>query len=200
MIEFGSLTGEVLENVYVEVKLLHNVRRFCRPIFSFPLIGVASTAWVNKYKNKFLAVVSYESDNIQNAFILGLIPLESNNIPPEGITDNIHLLSEKFRILLSDADNKLILDRLENGKILLGSKSASSPANLADKNAEVLNKLCDKLIDIYNAINAAPTTAGDGGSAFKAAIMLSLATFSSEIAVIKNTDVPETKSANILLE
>lgn len=143
IIELGSLTGEV-EDAYVEVETRMGVKRLCRPMFGFPTMGRPSKNWVTKYKDKFLAIFMYENGNKEKAVMLGLIPIGDNNIPAEGLDDNIVTISEKFRTWYNDKDNKYIIDALSDGEILLGNKDVTEPALLGNKFKTWAETSCEK--------------------------------------------------------
>jgi hypothetical protein len=59
MITIGNFTGEIEDSQYVVVELLNGDTCCCRPCFAFPLIAVPTQDWLDKYKQKYMAVVGF---------------------------------------------------------------------------------------------------------------------------------------------
>lgn len=200
MIELGTFTGELLDDQYVMVKLLSEVVLPCRPIFSHPLISVPTKDWLDEYKDKFQAVVSYEGGFEEKPFLLGLVPLRKNDFPSEGYDKNVYLISKKFRKWMDDANNKYIIESLDNGKIYLIDKNASEPAVLGAKNETALKELADKIDAIYQALSSATTTPQDGGASFKAAVVTALSSGGFPISSSFVNTAKDTKSEKVFLK
>ena len=170
MLELAKLTGEV-KDFHIEVMTKMGTRRFCRPIFAFPLLARPSTAWVNKYKDKFFAAITHEINNPEKVLFIGLVPMESNGLPEEGVDDNVFLLSEKFRLWFNDEENKTVWDSLDGGELLLGDKNATEHALLGDKTIQWLEDLSDQVMDLADqcALITVPTVVGPSGVPINAA-------------------------------
>lgn len=148
--ELGTLTGEV-EDAHVEVETLMSVKRMCKPMFAFPVIAHASKNWVEKYKDKFQALIAYENGNKEKAIMLGLVPIGKGDVlPEEGLEDNVYMISEKFRTWMNDKDNQYVIDTLDDGEILLGNKDVTEHAVLGD----IMQKWLEDYIDKHKEIVA----------------------------------------------
>lgn len=199
MIHLGRFTGEIDEETgYVGVKLMED-SLFARPLMQPPFIAIPDKNWVNKYGKHYMAVVAYEDNVEERPILLGVIPHAKPKFPAEGYDKNYYVISEKFRVLLDDENNNCIVDVLDGGNILLGSKDVTEPAVLGNKNEEVLKKLAQEITNIYTALSSASVFSGDGGAVFKAAVVASLATLSPNMNEIINSGASGTKSKQIKL-
>lgn len=152
MIDIAKITGEVKDE-YVQVITRMGVKRYVKPMFAFPLVARSYKSWITKHKDKFMAVIAFEQDILEKGVMLGLVPLPGNNLPAEGLDDNVIMFSEKHRVWLNDTDNEMVLDLLENGGwIKLGSKDATEHGLLGDKTKKHLEDLCDKAQDMATAV------------------------------------------------
>lgn len=146
MIKIGKFTG-VVEDEYVEVLLDFDVKRLCKPVMPFPIVGRPYPTWITDNKDKFQAVVSFEDEehnDREKALLIGYYPLKNNNFPTEGLDDFWYLYSKFLRMYADEAARKLIFDYLHaNSKVEFG-KGGTEPAILGNKLKAHLDDLCDK--------------------------------------------------------
>lgn len=200
MITIGKFTGEIEDNQLVIVELLNGDVAACRPSFAFPMVAVPTKKWLDKYSDKYMAVVAFVDDYKEKPLLIGMRPLMDINFPTEGYENNYLILSEQFRLWFNDDDKKLIADVLNDGKILLGNKDVTEPGVLGNKNEAVLKKLAQELINVYNALSSAVIIPNDGGASLKSTMLGSLGTLISNMQGIINNDAPGTKSDTVKLK
>lgn len=204
MIEIGTFTGELSDEKYVGVKLLHGEEIFACPVFAFPLIAVVTQEWLDGVSDKYMAVVGYQDDLREKPLLIGLKPLKNSNFPSEGYEHNYYLYSKYFRIRLDDQNKKCIVDCLDNNAmIMLGDQNVTEPGVLGDKNAEALKTLAKAILDfIQNVANAVPTPQ-DGGASLKAQILSASAPIITTLNLFKTAttgDADKTKAKNVKLK
>ena len=181
MVTTAKMTGVVKEDILVEVVDMFGVTRYCQPIFAFPVIGIPYQDWVDTYKDKFLAVITFQDDgdpeDMQRALMMGMVPLKENQTPTEGLDKHIMMLSKNFRLWFNDADVEFVIDNLNSGKIKFGNKNVTEPLMLGDKTKDWLSDLCDKAHDISTQAAAitVPTSVGTSGPPVNAAQFTQLA-------------------------
>lgn len=164
MILLGRFTGEVVEDM-VEVELKFNVTRLCTPVFAFPLFGQPHKEWIDKYKDKFMAVIAFEEENnMEKPLLIGLKPLKNNSLPAEGLDQMTYLMSTNFRVWMNDKDNELVIDVLNGGKVKLGDKNVTEHAMLGDKTATFLNDIIDLMKDLCDKVAAITVSTAVGPS------------------------------------
>jgi hypothetical protein len=148
MIEVGKFTGDIdAATGYIFIQLSDGGLALARPGMAFPLVGVPTKSWLAKYKDRYLAIVSYLDDNPRYPVLLTMIPA-SGKIPAEGYEDHVFLLSEKFRLWLNDSDNQAIIEAYNSGVIHLGGKDSKESAILGDKMKSFLEKFIDEVAKI----------------------------------------------------
>lgn len=145
MIDYGKFTGEMHEG-YVEIQMPTEIL-YARPVFAFPLIATITEEWLAEYKDNFLAVVDYIRDASEKPLLVGLMAIPDKNFPEEG-EKNYFIITKKFRAWINDADNKFIVDALDNGEILLGNKDVTEPVLLGDKWKSLMDDLLDALAQL----------------------------------------------------
>jgi len=154
MVTTAKLTGVLHDGVLIEVIDVFGVTRYAQPIFAFPMTGVPYQDWVDTYKDKFLAVITFQDDgdpeDKQRCLMMGMVPLKDNQTPQEGLEGHIMLLAKNFRIWMNDVDNEMVLDNLNGGKIKFGSDLADEPVMLGDTTKQWLEDVCDKAKSLCN--------------------------------------------------
>lgn len=153
----ARLTGNLLEG-NVEVELLYGVTTYARPAFPFPFFAVPSPAWLEKYKDKFLALLTCENGVTERLLWIGVVPLEGIELQPEGLEGTYYLLTDKYRVIIDDNKNELAIDVMDKGKLLLGSQKSQEPGVLGKELATLLGKLIDEITKITVPTNVGPST------------------------------------------
>lgn len=182
MVTTARITGVIKDGYLIEVVDMFKVTRYCQPIFAFPVVGIPYQDWVTTYKDKFLAVITFQDDgdpeDMQRALMMGILPLVDNQTPSEGLEGHIMMLAKSFRIWINDVDNELVLDILQAGKIKLGDKTVTEPLMLGNKTKSWLEDICDKAKDACTQAAAitVPTPAGTSGTPINNAQFTQLAT------------------------
>lgn len=164
MIELAKLTGNIVDNM-VEVDIGRDVIRLCTPVFAFPLIAMPYKEWLTAYKDKFLAIISYQEGNMEKPLFLGLKPILDNNFPVETFDQNAFIVSKEFRVWINDKDKKITIDIIGSGKIMLGNKDVTEHAVLGDTAKDWLKDISDKLADLCLEVSkiTVPTPSGPSG-------------------------------------
>lgn len=168
----AKLTGKVSDDGLVQVEMQFGVKRYCVPVFSFPLLAQPYQEWIDEHKDKFLAIVGFEDGNMEKPLLFGMRPTKNNGVPAEGLDKKVYLLSTKFRVWLNDEDNEAVIDVLDGGKIKLGDKSVTEHGVLGDKLKKWLedfsdeaSSACEKAaqIQVVTAVgtSSVPTNAAD---------------------------------------
>jgi len=167
MVTTAKITGVIKDDFLIEVVDMFGVTRYVQPIFAFPLTAIPYQDWVNEYKDKFLAVITFQDDgnseDMQRGLMMGMVPLKNNQTPQEGLDGQIMLLAKNFRIWLNDTDNELVLDNLNNGKIKFGNTLADEPLMLGDTTKQWLNDFASKVKDLGNATSQITVTCPPSG-------------------------------------
>ena len=173
MLVLGRLTGEVQDEL-IEVELQFGMKRFCKPVFAFPLIAAPYTDWVTEYKDKYMGLVGFannkKGDNLEEALLMGIIPLKDNQTPVETLDQgNVFIMTKNFRLWVDDTGNKYIVDVLNAGEILLGDKNVTEKAMLGDTTVQMLSDIITQILAITVA-----TPAGTSGPPLNAAAFSAL--------------------------
>jgi hypothetical protein len=199
MVTTARITGVIKEGYLIEVVDMFSTLRYCQPMFAFPTVGIPYQDWVDTYKDKFLAVITFQDDgdpeDMQRALMMGMVPLVDNQTPAEGLEGHIMMLAKHFRIWMNDVDKELVLDNLNAGKIKFGNKNVTEPLMLGDKTKSWLEDICDKAKDTctYAAAITVPTPAGTSGPPVNAAQFTQLATdfaaLKTQISTLLSTKV-----------
>jgi hypothetical protein len=145
MITRATLTGEVKDDFYVQVVTLQGVHMWATPAFSFPVMGMPTKEWVNKYKKGFLALVDFVDDRRTMPVFIGLIPNTSGKIPSETVNGNTFILTEKFRLRINDKDNYCLIDSLDDGEILFGDEKVSEPLILGNSWKDFMDSFIEEI-------------------------------------------------------
>jgi len=121
--------------------------------------------------------------------------------------DNSFVNIVNNEILVNNGDRVL---HVKNGMISLGKPNSSDePATLGDKNAETLNSICDKIMELTAQISALATAQSTVSASVPylaplipaySAIIGSLQSITSGIAQIKSVSIPRTKSTKVTLD
>jgi hypothetical protein len=169
MAEKAIFTGNVLDD-FVEVKMRYNMIRYAKPVYTFPLVAIPTQAWLDKYGDNYWAMVDYDRGNEQDLILVGMLPKEGKNFPPEGLDGKYYFYTEKFRIFIDDVANTYSIESNETGGVInLGTKEATIKAVLGDT---LVSKL-DTLIDL---LKAAKVNTAIGPQPFMADTQLQLST------------------------
>lgn len=177
----AKMTGVLKDGYLVEVEDMFKVKRYAQPVFAFPMTAAPYQDWIDTYKDKFLAVITFENDgndeDEQRALMIGITPLVNNQTPSEGLEGHIMVLSKNYRQWINDATNEYVIDVLNNGKIKFGDKNVTEPVLLGNKTKTLLEDLCDKATDACTAAAqiTVPTPAGTSGPPINAASFTQLA-------------------------
>ena len=136
MIEFGKLTGETYKNMF-KVKLRTSETLYA-PIC---VMGIGtpqpSTAWVLSNKDKFLVLLTYEKDILNNPMIIGFYPVK-------GADSSTYDLFER----LLESMQKLV-DQLSKAKVT----TQLGPQQFLPDTLLVLEQIKVSLNEIKNQIN-----------------------------------------------
>lgn len=144
MMELVKLTGKVKDGLYVEVEMLFSVKRWAKPVHGFPFLGMPTQKWVDKYKNTYMGVVS-EYGKKSTLLLMGVVATDNGKTPSETLNGNTFVLTEKFRIWIDDNNNKLTIDTLDEGEILLGNDKVSEPVLLGKKTRDFLEEFISEV-------------------------------------------------------
>lgn len=149
------LTGGILDG-HIEVKMRYDMIRYARPCFAMPVLSIPTENWIAKYGPKFWGFVTFDQGKEEDLILIGIVPLDDNNFPAEGLIDRHYFYSEKFRIFMDDAGNTFTVDALADGNINLGSVTASHPAVLGDVLKQIVQDTLDALLTAKTNTNLGP--------------------------------------------
>lgn len=104
MIEFAKLTGKS-DVPYYEVQIRTGERIHARFVNAGFGISLPSAKWCTDNKDRFLAVLSYEGDNVDEPIILGFSPLENAQ------TSDSNVYERLLKVVID------LVERLLNAKV-----------------------------------------------------------------------------------
>lgn len=169
MIRVGKLTGEVKDDIYVEVIDEQGVHRWAKISSPFGVVGIPDADWLKENGNAFSAVFTDYNDNPSTLLLIGLIPITTKkSLTYKG---NLHILSERFSMRFDDKEKKLSVVSKDSSatlitegfkEVLLESEKVSVGKN-AIKHAvyfEVLEAFLNELISTVSAAKAVDPSSG----------------------------------------
>lgn len=160
MIEFCTLTGEI-ENGMVGCKSFGKFF-FARPVFGTAFQSIPSQMWLNKWKDHYFGLVTYENRKGENShdrpLFLGVVPVKKAENQGSQLEDKHKINTAKYRVHIDDTNEHLTIERfngvsihIKGDNVFIGSRKINLGKETADYKA-VLGDIAQVIIETFAQI------------------------------------------------
>ena len=98
MVEFGVITGEV-DGTWIRVQY-RTGEKFWAPMITFVSnVSIPSEKWIKANKHKYVALVSFEKDILENPMVVGFYPVKGATAEADMFSKLLALTADLISIL-----------------------------------------------------------------------------------------------------